>query len=292
LRPNNWNFLTPVQFHSVLMFLFLSLPSLLHAQCRDTDFPGKDGIAAAPSRPVESSSPDPIQTGVTETEIGLTRSWVTSNSSQYAVNNLLKLGAWCNVEIRWGVTSLVSNTVASSRSTGLGDNTLTVQYRFHRESARTPSVAAGYTVKFPSADPAAGLGSGQTDHMVMFMLGKTVKKYSIVMNVNYFAIGQPGGSYDHKGEWTLEVSRPLKGHWGVLGEVYYDSHLNSANAAYGNSTWGLTYTVNPRLVFDGGAYLGLSNGSGVPGNSAFFGVTYAIGSLYGKPRHTPPIAAE
>ena len=63
-----------------------------------------------------------------------------------------------------------------------------------------------------------GLGSGQSDQMVMLLLGKTVKKFSIVMNANYFAIGQPGSHYDHKSEWTLEVSRPLKGHWGVLGK--------------------------------------------------------------------------
>jgi hypothetical protein len=277
---------------TTIVLLLGTVPALTSAQCRDTDFVGKDGIAAAPSRPVESSSPDPIQVGVTETEMGFTRSWVTSNSSQNALGNLIKLGAWCNVEIRWGVNSLVSNTVASSTNTGFGDNVLAGQYRFHRETAKLPSMAVGYMVKFPSANPVMGLGSGQTDHMVMFLLGKTVKKYSIVMNVNYFAIGQPGGYYNNKSEWTLEVSRPLKGHWGVLGEVYYDSHLNAMNAAYGNSTWGVTYAVNPRLIFDAGAYVGFSNGPGVPGNSAFFGVSYAIGSLYARPKRTPPVVRE
>ena len=290
MRQNSLSFLTSTLTRLAVAILVLAIPALTHAQCRDTDFPGKDGIVAAPSRPVESSSPDPIQTGVAETEMGFTRSWVTSNSSQNALGNLVKLGAWCNVEIRWGVGSLLNNTVASSTNTGFGDNTLAGQYRFHRESAKIPSMAVGYMVKFPSAE--TGLGSGQTDHMVMLLLGKTVKKYSIVMNVNYFAIGQPGGFYNHKSEFTLEVSRPLKGQWGVLGEVYYDSHLNATNAAYGNSTWGLTYTVNPRLVFDVGAYVGLSNGPGVPGNSLFFGVSYALGSLYGKPRRTPPVVAE
>ena len=167
------------------------------------DFVGKDGIAAAPSRPVESSSPDPIQVGVTETEMGFSRSWVTSDSSQNALSNLIKLGAWCNVEIRWSVNSLVSNTVSSTTNTGFGDNTLAGQYRFHRESPKTPWSALRYMVKFRSPNPVIGLGSGQSDQMVMLLLGKTVKKFSIVMNANYFAIGQPGPIT------TTKVS----GHW-------------------------------------------------------------------------------
>ncbi len=292
MQLNSVNYLKLLSRWSLLSLLMICSPTLTHAQCQTADFPGKDGVAAAPSRPVESSSPDPIQVGVSETEMGFSHSWVATNSSQNALTNLIKLGAWCNVEVRWGVGSLVSNTASSSTVSGFGDNTLTGQYRFHRESAKAPSLAFGYMVKFPSADPVAGMGSGQMDHMVMFLLGKTVKKYSIVMNANYFAIGQPGSRFNHKGELTLEVSRPLKGHWGVLGEVYYDSHLNSANAAYRNSTWGVTYTMNPRLVFDAGAYVGLSKGPGVPGSSAFFGVSYALGRIYGRSPRIPPAEQE
>lgn len=272
------------------MFLLLSIagcPRPLRAQCKPGDFPGKDGVAAAPSRPVESSSPDPIQPGVAEFETGFSRSWVSNSSSQYALTNLVKLGAWCNVEMRWSAGSFLSNNISSTTNSGFGDNYLAAQYRFRRQSAKLPSMAAGYMVKFPSADPLAGLGSGYADHMVMLLFGKTLKKYTLVANANFFLVGSGTGRYDKKSEWTFEASRPIKGRWGALGEVYYDSHLNPTNAAYGNSTWAVTYTVNPRLVFDGGAYLGLSNGSGVPGNSLFFGMSYAMGSLYHRPPRVP-----
>ena len=146
VRLNPLSFLNSLKPIFALSFLLLIVSASAQAQCRDSDFVGKDGIAAAPSRPVESSSPDPIQVGVTETEMGFSRSWVTSDSSQNALSNLIKLGAWCNVEIRWSVNSLVSNTVSSTTNTGFGDNTLAGQYRFHRESPKTPSMALGYMV--------------------------------------------------------------------------------------------------------------------------------------------------
>jgi len=259
------------------------------AQCRADDFPGSEGIVAAPSRPVESNAPDPIQVGVTEVETGFTRSWVSGDTTQNAMSNLIKLGAWCNIEVRWSTNGFVTNTAAGTTESGFGDNYLTAQYRFHRETKQVPSMAFGYTVKFPSADPLAGLGSGHLDQEVMLMFSKMVRKTSVVINVNYFGIGQGNGAYDTKSEVALEASRPLHKRWGALGEIYYDSHLNAANAAYGNSTWALTYTVNPRLVFDGGAYVGLSHGPGAPGNSIFVGVSYAIGDLYRVGIHRRPL---
>jgi len=263
------------------------------AQCRPDDFPGSEGIVAAPSRPVESSAPDPIQVGVTEVETGFTHSWMSGSSTQNAMSNLIKLGAWCNIEVRWSTNGFVSNTAAGTTESGFGDNALTAQYRFHRETKRVPSLAVGYAVKFPSADPLAGLGSGHLDQEAILMLSKTVKKASVVINANYFGIGQGNGVYDTKTEITLAVSRPLHKRWGAVGEIYYDSHLNAANAAYGNSTWALTYTINPRLVFDGGAYVGLSHGAGAPGNSLFVGISYVIGDLYRVSNHRPhPSIAE
>jgi hypothetical protein len=273
----------------LVLFSFGFIPSTLHAQCQPADFPGQDGIAAAPSRPVESSAPDPIQTGVTEFETGFARTWMGSDSSQNLFSNLVKLGVWCNMEIRWSANSFVSNATPVLAQSGFGDNFLAAQYRLHRESKKLPSIAAGYTVKFDSANPSTGLGSGYTDHLVMIMFGKTLGKFSVVSNVNFFEIGVGNGNYDHKTEFTLEASHPLKGHWGILGEVYYDTHLNPSNVAYANSTWGITYTVNPRWIIDAGTYLSFSSGPGVPGKAAFVGVSYALANLYPKRPASVPV---
>jgi hypothetical protein len=258
----------------------LLCPASLFGQCQKSDFPESSDTAAAPSRPTETSAPDPIGVGVVETEAGFAHSWVSSDTSQTLFSNMFKLGAWCNVEVRWSANTFMNNTVGSDSDNGFGDNYLAVQYRFHRETKRFPSMAVGYTVKFDSADPIELLGSGYVDHLFMVMFAKTVGKTSIAANLNYFVIGTGPGHLDDKVEYTLMASRPIYGKLGVIGEIYYDSHLNNANLAYGNSTWALTYTVRPRVVIDGGAYIGFSSGPGVPGTSAFIGVSYAIGNWY------------
>jgi Putative MetA-pathway of phenol degradation len=275
-----------------LLLALTIAPALSRGQCRDTDFPSREGIAAAPSRPVESSSPDPIGVGVYEIETGFTRGWGSGGVSQYALTNLGKLGAWCNVEVRWSANSFLRNASDAANNSGFGDNYLTAQYRFHRESAKLPSVAFAYMEKFPSADAGLGLGSGFHDHMYMLLFGKTVGKVAIITNANYFVIGTGSHHHDEKAEFTLEASRPLRGKWSAIGEVYYDSHLNGTNAAFGNSTWALSYTMNPRLVFDGGAYVALSTGTSAPPNAIFFGVSYAPGALYGRPRAPRKVAEE
>ena len=263
---------------AVVALVMLSAPCL-SAQCKDSDFAGS-GVAAAPSRPNESAAPDPIQVGVVEVETGLTRTWLGNDSHQNVFSNLIKIGAWCNVEVRWSANSYMMQNLGTQNSRGVGDNFFTSQYRFVRESKQLPSLAIGYTVKFPSASLADNLGSGQTDHLLTFMAGKTIHKFSIISNFSRFWIGEPGGTYDGKYEATLAVTRPLHGKFGVIGEVYGDSRLNAANDPFANSTWALTYTVNPRLVFDSGAYVGLTSGAGAPGKSFFFGATYALGDIY------------
>lgn len=258
----------------------LLCPSSLYGQCQKSDFPESSDTAAAPSRPTETSAPDPIGVGIVETEAGFTHSWVATNTRQVLFSNMLKLGVWCNVEVRWSANTYMNNTVDSRSDGGFGDNFLAVQYRFHRETKRLPSMAVGYTVKFDSADPIELLGTGYVDNVFMVMLGKTVGKTYIAANLNYFVVGTGPGHVDDKVEYTLMATRPIYRKLGVIGEIYYDSHLNNANSAYGNSTWALTYTVRPRLVIDGGAYVGFSSGPGVPGTSAFIGVSYAIGNWY------------
>ena len=255
-------------------------PTPLFGQCQPGDFPERGSVVAAPSRPVESTAPDPILTGIAETEAGFTHSWVTTDATQVLFSNMVKLGAWCNVEIRWSANSFLSNSVGPVSQSGFGDNYVGGEYRFHRESKRIPSMALGYTIKLDSANPIELLGSGYVDHQFQLMIGKVFGKTAVVANANYFVVGVGHGHFNEKAELTVMASRPVYRNLGVIGEVYYDSHLNASNWAYGNSTWALTYSPSPRLVIDGGAYVGFSSGPGVPGKSAFIGVSYAIGNLY------------
>ena len=271
----------------LVIFLVLGLfcqRSKVMAQCRNSDFPGKDGIAAAPARPTESSAPDPIQTGVVEFETGLAHNWVNGGGAQNTLSMLTKFGAWCNVELRWSTNPFFDDTTTPTPHAGLGDSFFAAQYRFHRESSRLPSMAVGYTVKVPTAKASLGLGSGETDHMAMLLLGKNVKRVNVLTNFNYYAIGQGHGRYDTKAEVTLEASLLVKGRWGAIGEVFYNSRLNASNVAYRSSTWAVTYAFSPRLIIDAGTNVGLSRGPGAPGKTAFVGCSYAVGDLYSQRR--------
>jgi hypothetical protein len=267
-------------------------PAPLFGQCQPSDFPESGDVSAAPSRPTESNSADPIGTGIVETEAGYTHTWIEGTTTQTLFTNMMKIGAWCNVEIRWSANSFMGNTITGTTHRGFGDNFLGGQYRFHRESKRLPSMSVGYTIKFDSADPVNLLGSGYIDHVLTFMFGKTVGKTSILANASYFVIGTGQGHFNNKTEWTLCASRPVYRKIGVIGEVYYDSHLNRSNLAYGNSTWALTYNASPRLVIDSGAYAAFNRGPGIPSTSAFIGVSYAIGNLYRAKGWGPQVKRE
>jgi hypothetical protein len=272
------NPLSPVIRGSCVLAAVMLLGAASPAQCKPADFPEKGAVTAAPTRPIESSSPDPVQTGVLQAELGWSHTWLTQSASANSLSNLVKLGLWCNTEIRWNMASYTSASAGGTTVSGMGDNFIAGQYRLLRETSHRPSTAIGYTIK--SATAGAGLGSGATDHAATLMLGKTVRGFTGIFNATYFAMGQPNGGSNAKGEWTVAISHLLKHRFAFTGEVYADSRLNAANDAYGNSTWVLTYIHNPRLVFDVGSSLALTSGAGAPGNAIFGGVTYALGDLY------------
>jgi len=250
------------------------------AQCHTEDVPESGKLTANPTRPTESYPGDPIQAGVLQVESGWTHNWASQDASQNSFGTMLRLGAWCNLEVRWDVVNYLSMTSPAGANSGFGDNFLGGQYRFLRETSHRPSLSLGYTVKFPSANPANGLGSGKMDQAATLMLGKTLHGFSILSNASYFSIGQPTGGNRAKGEATLAISHTLKGKWGVVGEIYGDSRINAASPSYVNSTWAITYNIRPRIVLDTGSYLGLTAGPCSPGRSYFVGVTYAMGTLF------------
>jgi len=272
-------------FSAVFILLFtLLMAGQVVAQCKSSDFVGAEGVNAAPSRPGESFVADPVEVGVLQSESGVTRNWQSSNLRSASVFNMLRFGVWCNFEIRWSGNNYDSQTSPVNSAAGFGDTFLTVHYRYHRESKHSPSLAVAYEVKFATADAASGLGSGKMDHIVTLMGTKNVGKLFVESNMSLFAIGEATGGTHGKAEWTLLMTHPVWHALGVVGEVYGDSRLDGADAAYASSTWGATYNVSRRLVLDGGAMQGLTSGPGAPGRSLFVGMTYAFGSVY-QPNH-------
>ena len=214
-------------------------------------------------------------------ESGWAHTYVGGGVAQDGFNSLMKLGVWCNAEVRWTVSDYNFLSGSGPHVAGMGDNWLTAHYRLFPESRRRPSTAVSYTVKFPSADSTVGLGSGSRDHILNLMFGKSIRHFAVTGDLFYFFIGQGSGQYNTKAEASLAVSHVLWRKWSATGEVYGDSRLNAANKPYANSTWVLNYAYSPRLIFDGGASVAFTSGPGAPANTVFLGATWALGNLYG-----------
>lgn len=238
-----------------------------------------DSIAANPNRPTVSNPAHVTQYGVLELEYGWDRFWVEENSSQTSAGGLLKFGLLCDVELRWSTTSFLSQTDATGTHSGFGDNWLGTQIRFHRQTARLPTMAFGYALKVPSASAENGLGTGHVDHSFTLAVSESVAHFNFDFNATEYLIGQPNASgFDQNQLMALAFSHVIHGGFQFAGEFYGQTELNKATPGFASSLWAVTYTVVPRLVIDGGFEVGLSSGG--PHRHAFFGVTYSIANLY------------
>src|SRR5215467_9529058 len=135
------------------------------AQCPDTP---KDGIVANPNRPTVANPADITQYGVLEVEYGFDHVMGLQQERENNLVGLFKFAATCNLEIRWDTDTLLRQSFAGMTQIGFGDNALGFQYRFHHQTKFVPSLAISYSLTFPSANVAKGLGTGKYDHQIRF----------------------------------------------------------------------------------------------------------------------------
>jgi hypothetical protein len=238
-----------------------------------------DSIVANPNRPTVANPADITQYGVLELEYGWDRFWTEDDSQTKSLGGLLKFGMLCDVELRWGTTSFLSQSDASGTHHGFGDNWLGPQIRVHRQTKRMPTLAFSYAIKIPSANAADGLGTGRVDHQLTFLAGKDIMHFHFDFNASQFLIGRPNASgFDRNQQLNLAFSHFIYRGLQFTGEFYGQTELNPTSPAFASTLWALTYTVVPRFVIDGGFESGLT--SGAPRLHVFVGATYSIANLY------------
>jgi hypothetical protein len=252
----------------------------LGAQCPSTP---RGGITANPNRPTVADPADVGQLGVLELEYGWERVWRGGAIHGNSFGALVKFAALCNLEIRWSPDTL--DTEGGQR--GLGDNRIGAQYRFRRQTARLPALAASYAVTIPTASVRKGLGSGRVDHQFKFLASKDVLGTHFDFNASALLIGRPSGrGFDRNAEIDLSSSHPLLGKLGLTGEIYGDTRLNGEAPGFASTLWALTYGITPRLVVDAGVDVALTPDA--PHHKRFvMGFVYSLGELYRRlRRHT------
>ncbi len=238
-----------------------------------------DSIVANPNRPTVANPADVTQYGVLELEYGWDRNWLEAKVRQTSFGGLLKFGLLCDVELRWTTTSYLWQTDASSTERGIGDNWIGPQIRIYKQTRRVPTLAFSYAVKHPSASSRDGLGSGRVDHAFTFLASKDLLRTHFDFNVTHFWLGRPAAQgFDQNDQLNLAFSHTIRGPLQFTGEFYGDTSPNQATPGFASSLWALTYSVNPRLVIDGGFEAGLTSGG--PHRHLFFGATYSIGNFY------------
>src|SRR6266481_8378660 len=108
----------------------------------------QDDLVAVPNRPTVSTTAQPVQPGVIETEWG-----VDAATTHQDINDLLKFGVSKNFELRLANIPVI----ADFGGHGFGDTGLGFKYRFAQDSGLEPSLAFIYMLKAPTARD--GLGS-------------------------------------------------------------------------------------------------------------------------------------
>src|SRR5436309_2097946 len=238
-----------------------------------------DSIVANPNRPTVANPADITQYGVLELEYGWDQFWTEGDSHTKSVGGLVKFGVLCDLELRWGTTSFLSQTDASGTHQSFGDNWLGPQIRFYIQTKRVPTLAFGYAVKIPSASTEDGLGTGHVDHAFTLLASKDIARFHFDFNVTQFLVESPNTSgFDKNQQLNLACSHVIRHRLQFTGEFYSETRLNQATPGFASSLWALTYTVVPRLVIDGGFEAGLTSGG--PDRHAFVGATYSIANLY------------
>lgn len=237
-----------------------------------------DSIAANPNRPTVSNPAHVTQYGVLELEYGLDRMWPEPGVHQISASGLLKFGLFCDIELRWNTTSFFSQTDATGTHSTFGDNWFGTEVRLHRQTSWLPTMALSYSLKIPSASTDDGLGTGRLDHSFTFGASETIAHFNFDFNFTQFVIGQPSAGSDRYQQMALAVSHAIYKRVQFAGEFYGQTDLNSSTPGFGSSLWALTYSISPRLVFDGGFEAGMTSGG--PHRHAFGGITYSIANLY------------
>jgi hypothetical protein len=226
-----------------------------------------------PNRPTVSTTAQPVQPGVLETEWG-----VDAATTHQDINGLLKFGVSKNFELRLASIPMI----ADFGGHGFGDSALGFKYRFAQDFGYQPSLAFLYMLKAPTAED--GLGSGQIDHSFALLASKDLGKHHLDFNFIANLLGRRQGGFDRAYLNALAWSHPVHGKWGVTAELSGFSSPNPRTPGSAQYIASAVYTVRPRLVLDVGL-IGRITGN-IPDAMFIAGFTYSITDLY--PHHSQP----
>ena len=243
-------------------------------------------FVSVPSRPTVSNSTDTTQCGVTEVEYGLTREWTGGSAKRDDLSGGLRLGLTHNLDFHWSSSDFLHVADGDGNRTGFGDSWLGLKYRFFQQTKYRPSTGVFYQAKIPSGSVALGLGSGQVDHAISFLISKDIHPIHVDFNVTPVFAGRAAKlGFDRNVGFALSAAAPISRRFGAVIEGYGYTALNDSDPAFAATMVGFTWQVRPRVILDTGLDVGVT--AGAPQRRVFVGFTYAIANVYSwmRPQH-------
>jgi hypothetical protein len=230
-------------------------------------------ITASPSRPTWTGGAATTQCGVMESDFGWQWQPMGYGASQTVLASSMRYGLSPRMDMRWGLPAHITQGGDDSPLLkGISDQSFSVLYRFHDQSARTPALGLSYGVKIPSANPGKGFGSGYTDHQVALITSRDFGR----VHADFNAVGIVAGAEErHDGALqcglalSMSVTRSIT--W--LVDSFGGTQPGTLDR-FGTALTGISWSLRPRLVVD--ASYAQAYTAGAPRQQVAAGFTYSM----------------
>lgn len=229
-------------------------------------------------RPLTVNDVEPVDAGQWQVESGIGYR-VDSESDHFDFPLALSYGLVASLEVGVGFGGQIDERIetenATIRETGLGDLTLGAKWKFAPEAAWLPAQALSPTLKLPTADKEKGLGSGETDYDLTWIVTKSLfDELSVHGNLGYTWVGDPDGEdlgdIVHFGV-AAEYQILERVQW--VGEIFAQEDVRENDTVWQYNT-GFRWDARDGLTFDMAA--GSKLHGATPDFTANMGVTWAF----------------
>ncbi len=218
-----------------------------------------DDPAANPARPTVSTPATLPPVGYVQFESGyLYANQSPEFSSQSSINEVMKLTLIRRIEFLVSTGPFAHSRVTGQSSNGAGGVSLGVQGVLYEGEGTRPTIAASYFRQVYGGDtPDLDIGSSRDS--VTLLASADVKGFHYDTN---YLFNQVVDSAVHRAQFgqTLSVSHPLRGKFGLSGEIWHFTQPFLRGHAAGN-LWALNYNPRKNLVCDVGFNRGLTGTS-------------------------------
>src|ERR1017187_8396311 len=261
----------------LLLALFLAAALVAAAQQQDpsSNLPAgaaPDGAVANPGRPTVSTPATLTPVGYFQFETGVLAAWNSPGlSSQESLNEVIKFSVSRWIELLASTEPFAHSSAVGQPANGTGDVDLGIQGIIHHGEGANPTIAMSYFGRVYSGD-APDLDIGSFQNSALLLVSADVKGFHYDTNYLFNEVVNGAVRRAQFGQ-TLSVSHPLKGRFGISGEIWHFTQPFLRSNTVGN-LWALNYNVRKNLVLDGGFNRGLTSTS--TRWEAFAGFTYLL----------------